>query len=179
MAAYISAVFVLTFSVFATANAPTPKKFAKSPSPTEIPIVQQAVLGQATVTSHVTRVIDGDTFEIESGQKVRMIGINTPEAVDTRKPVECYGKEASAHAKELLLDQDVVLVKDISETDPYGRLLRYVYVGNNFINKSLVEDGYAFATSYPPDIAYQKEFQAAERDASFNKRGLWGAGCTK
>ena len=76
----------------------------------------------------VTRVIDGDTIELETGQKVRYIGINTPETVDPRKPAECFGRESSEKNKELVEGKIVELEKDISETDKYQRLLRYVYV---------------------------------------------------
>src|SRR4030042_2567140 len=78
----------------------------------------------------VTRVIDGDTIEIEGGQKVRYIGIDTPEKVDPRPSVQCYGKEAAAKNKELVEGKRVRLEKDVSETDKYGRLLRYVFVGD-------------------------------------------------
>lgn len=91
----------------------------------------------------VTRVIDGDTIELENGKRVRYLGINTPESVDPRKPVECFGKEASFKNKELVLNKKVVLEKDISEIDKYGRLLRYVYVDNIFVNLELIKQGYA------------------------------------
>ena len=83
---------------------------------------------------NVIRVVDGDTIEIEGGQKVRYIGIDTPETVDPSRPVGCYGKEASDKNKELVEGKIVRLEKDISETDRYGRLLRYIYVGDIFVN---------------------------------------------
>lgn len=76
----------------------------------------------------VSRVIDGDTFEIEDGLKVRMLGVDTPETVDVRKPVGCFGKEASSETKKLLSRKLVILQKDISNTDKYNRLLRYVFL---------------------------------------------------
>lgn len=127
----------------------------------------------------VIRVIDGDTIEVEiEGRKytVRYIGINTPETVDPRRPVERYGKEASEKNKELVGGKVVTLEKDVSETDRYGRLLRYVYVDAIFVNAELVRLGYAQASSYPPDVRYQQLFQQMERQARENRRGLWSGG---
>lgn len=123
----------------------------------------------------VTRVIDGDTVEIAGGQHVRYIGIDTPESVDPRKPVQCFGKEASQRNTELVLGKEVRLVKDVRDRDQYGRLLRYVYIGDTFINKELVVEGYAHAATFPPDVAHAKEFAADERGAREAKRGLWDA----
>ncbi|MBI3459168.1 thermonuclease family protein [Candidatus Azambacteria bacterium] len=130
--------------------------------------------GNNLKTFLVTRVIDGDTIEIENGSKIRYIGINTPETVDPRKPVECFGEQASLYNQELVLNKQVRLEKDISETDRYGRLLRYVYVGDDFINLKLVQRGFALSSSYPPDLKYQVKFRQAERAARQEKRGLWG-----
>lgn len=113
----------------------------------------------------VTRVIDGDTIELENGERVRYLGINTPESVDPRKPVECFGKEASLKNKELVLNKKVVLEKDISEIDKYGRLLRYVYVDGIFINLELIKQGYAQVAIYPPDVKYYDLFLEAEKEA--------------
>lgn len=123
----------------------------------------------------VTRVIDGDTIELENGETVRYIGINTPETVDPRRSVECFGEEASQKNKELVLNKTVRLEKDISDTDRYGRYLRYVYIGDVMVNEVLVSEGFAFSSSYPPDIKYQDVFHEAENDARENNRGLWEA----
>ena len=125
----------------------------------------------------VTKVVDGDTIEIEGGQKVRYIGIDTPETVDPREAVGCYGKEASNKNKELVEGKKVRLEKDVSETDRYGRLLRYIYVGEIFVNEYLVKEGFAKASSYPPDVKYQDKFKASEALARDSKKGLWG-GCS-
>lgn len=125
----------------------------------------------------VTRVIDGDTIEIEGGERVRYIGIDTPETVDPRKPVQCFGVEASRKNKELVEGKEVRLEKDITDKDKYGRLLRYVWVGDTLINLELVEQGFAYSYSYPPDIKHQDDFVKAEREARDAKRGLWGAPC--
>ncbi len=123
----------------------------------------------------VTKVVDGDTIEIEGGQKVRYIGIDTPETVDPRKTVQCFGVEASNKNKELVLGKKVKLVKDVSETDKYGRLLRYVYVGNTFVNDYLVANGFARASSYPPDVKYQDQFKKSESAAREKNLGLWNS----
>ena len=87
----------------------------------------------------VTRVVDGDTIVVEGNLKVRFIGVNTPETVDPRRPVQCFGHEASDFNKSLLEGKVVRLVKDISDTDKYGRLLRYVYMEDGtFVNLALV-----------------------------------------
>lgn len=130
----------------------------------------------------VIKVIDGDTIQLESGDKVRYIGIDTPETVDPRRGVGCFGREASDKNKELVLGKQVVLEKDISETDKYGRLLRYVYLENVsttsgtsllFVNDYLVKSGYAKASTYPPDVKHQKLFSDSEAYARENKLGLW------
>lgn len=121
----------------------------------------------------VVRVIDGDTIELEDGRTVRYIGIDTPETKHPTKGIECFGKEASNRNVELVANQVVQLEKDVSETDRYGRLLRYVWVGDRQINKQLVSEGYAYASSYPPDIKYQDELRAAQQQAHKQGVGLW------
>lgn len=123
----------------------------------------------------VTRVIDGDTIELENGERVRYIGIDTPESVDPRTPIQCFGKEAAKKNEELALNQGVKLEKDITDRDKYGRLLRYVYVNDTFVNLELVKTGYAHAYTYPPDVKYNAQFLAAEKGARMNKQGLWSA----
>lgn len=123
----------------------------------------------------VTRVIDGDTIEIEGGKRVRYIGIDTPETVDPRKPVQCFGVEASRKNKELVEGQRVRLEKDITDRDKYNRLLRYVRVGDTFVNLELVKQGFAQSYSYPPDVKYQDRFIQAQREAREAKSGLWSA----
>lgn len=123
----------------------------------------------------VAKVIDGDTIQIETGQTVRYIGIDTPETKDPRTEVQCFGKDAAAKNKELVEGKTVRLEKDVSETDRYGRLLRYVYVGDLFVNDELVRQGFAHASAYPPDVAFQDHFREAEQEAREEKRGLWAA----
>lgn len=131
--------------------------------------------------THVTKVIDGDTIEIESGEHVRFIGVDTPETVHPKKSVQCFGKEASNKTKALLEGKDIYLEKDISETDRYDRLLRFIYLPNPeapneviFVNEYLIEQGYGSVITYPPDVKYHNLFIEAQRTAQEEKRGLWG-----
>ena len=130
----------------------------------------------------VSRVVDGDTIEVTRDgvkEKVRLIGINTPETVDPRKKVECFGKEASLHAKKILLGQKVRLVSDDTQTkyDKYGRLLAYVYREDGlFINKHMIEEGYAYEYTYHVPYLFQKEFKEAQLKAQNEGKGLWAKG---
>lgn len=130
--------------------------------------------------AYVTKVVDGDTIEVEMNGaefKVRLIGIDTPETVDPRRPVGCFGKEASREAKNLLSGKEVIMQKDISESDKYGRLLRYIYLPLEgqllFVNDYLVRQGFAKILTYPPDVKFNEQFLEAEQAARREKRGLW------
>jgi micrococcal nuclease len=126
----------------------------------------------------VVRVVDGDTIEVEMGGRrhtVRYIGIDTPEVADPRRPVMCYGEEASRRNRQLVEGKVVTLEKDVSETDRYGRLLRYVWVDGQMVNAVLVAEGYARTYTYPPDVKYAHLFLQLEREAREASRGLWGA----
>ena len=169
--------FLISFIGIAITAEPTEQQSQTSLSPTPIATSATEQKNQQKPTEGflVTRVIDGDTIEIEGGQRVRYIGIDTPETVDPRKPVQCFGIEASSKNKELVSGKRVRLEKDVSETDKYGRLLRYVYVGDTFVNLELVKRGYAYAYSYPPDIKYQNQFTDVQRLAKEQNVGLWGS----
>jgi micrococcal nuclease len=147
----------------------------ESPSPvaTNIPAVQGVSIatGSAFV---VSEVIDGDTIRLSTGETVRYIGIDTPETRHPQKGKECFGSEASRFNEDLVLGKTVQLEKDVSETDRYGRLLRYVWLDGILVNQTLVAAGYAQASAYPPDIKYQGLFDVAEAEARENNRGLWG-----
>ena len=155
------------------------------PIPSATPLVDSppeatssAVIGIEGEKALVTKVIDGDTIEIQNGATVRLIGIDTPETVDPRRPVGCFGKEASNETKSLLTGKEVILQKDVSDTDKYQRLLRYVFlaVENNqllFVNDYLVREGFAKVLTYPPDSKYNEQFRQAEREAKEGKRGFW------
>lgn len=126
----------------------------------------------------IVRVIDGDTVVTESNQKVRLIGINTPE-VTANNPKKCLGDIASIKTKELLEGKYVILEKDVSDTDKYDRLLRYIWLNNQLINKTLVQEGYAQVDTIKPDIKYQQTFIDAQNQAKTQKLGLWSkSNCT-
>lgn len=159
----------------------------EEPIPTVEPTPSTAVVLSSSTTSaalktsgvfaKVERVVDGDTITLETGETVRYIGIDTPETVHRKKSVMCYGKEASEINKQLVEGKTVELEKDVSETDRYGRLLRYVWLDSVLINEYLVREGYAVSSSYPPDIKYQSIFLQAEELARNEKKGLWSNLC--
>lgn len=127
----------------------------------------------AETTAVVSRVIDGDTIELSTGKKVRYIGIDTAELTDGKRGTTCFGREAMEENTRLVLGQTVRLEKDVSETDSYGRLLRYVYVGDMMVNEALVQHGFAQVATYPPDVRYQDRFSLAGEQARRENNGLW------
>lgn len=128
---------------------------------------------------NVSKVTDGDTLHIimeGNDETVRLIGINTPETVDPRKDVECFGKEASDRMKELAKGKIVRLEFDESQAlrDTYGRLLAYVYLEDGqMINRKMVAEGYAYEYTYMIPYKYQSEFRELQYLAQSAKRGLW------
>lgn len=144
----------------------------------EAPVVPQHVSDDNTI--RVIRVIDGDTFEARiatSTEKIRMIGIDTPESVDPRRPVQCFGKEAGAHLQQLIINREIRLEDDQSgdDRDKYGRLLRYVYIeGDVLVNARMIEDGYAYAyTKFP--FEKRAQFLKLQTQARAGLRGLWAS----
>ncbi len=127
----------------------------------------------------VTSVVDGDTIKVNISGTVttlRLIGLDTPETVDPRKPVQCFGKEASNKTKELLSGKKVRIEMDSTqgELDKYGRTLAYIYRDDGlFFNKAMIEQGYAHEYTYSSPYKYQAEFKAAEKYARENQLGLW------
>lgn len=130
----------------------------------------------------VIAVVDGDTVKVDvdgTTKTLRLIGIDTPETVDPRKPVQCFGAEASNRTKQLLLNKKVRLEADPTqgELDKYNRLLRYIYLEDGtFFNKKMISDGYAYEYTYNTPYKYQAEFKQAQTDAKNNKYGLWADG---
>ncbi len=123
-----------------------------------------------------TRVIDGDTIVVDINgkqERVRLIGVDTPETVHPEKPVEYFGKEASEFTKRMVEGKKVRLEYDWQDRDKYGRLLAYVYLTDGtFLNAEIIKQGYGFAyTRFP--FKYLEEFRGYEREARENGRGLW------
>lgn len=139
--------------------------------------------------AYVKRVIDGDTAVLvinNKEYKLRMILVDTPESVHPKKGLQYYGKEASDYTKAQLTGKTVYLQRDVSDTDRYGRLLRYVWlqrpmtnepledeVKNYCYNAILIKEGYGQLATFPPDVKYVDIFKELERDARNNSRGLW------
>ncbi len=128
----------------------------------------------------VVRIVDGDTIVVRMGGKdrrLRYIGVDTPETTDPRQPVEWMGREASAANRALVAGRQVILEKDVSETDRFGRLLRYVWVRNagrwTLVSLELVHRGYAQVATYPPDVKYEALYLVAQAEARRARRGLW------
>ena len=109
-------------------------------------------------------------------ERLRLIGINSPESVDPRRPVECFGKEASKYASSILSGQGVIIETDSSQglLDKYGRTLAYVFLpdGHNF-NELMIREGYAYEYTYNKPYKYQKIFKSAQVTARDKQRGLW------
>jgi len=165
-----------------TPTAPTPLPTATHAptgtvisTPTPTPIVSSAPTPTPSLiveTAQVVEIVDGDTIDVQIGGRVfrvRYIGINTPEVGQP------CADEVTAKNVELVGGKTVTLVKDISETDKFDRLLRYVYVGDLFVNAELVRQGYANAATYPPDVAHADLFVQLEAEARAAGRGCWAA----
>lgn len=129
----------------------------------------------------VLRVVDGDTIDVSvdgNPTRVRLIGINAPESVDPRRPLQCFGKEASAYMHTLLDGRSVRLTTDPSQDryDKYGRLLAYVYRDDSmFINEVMIDRGYAYEYTFITPYLYQQEFKGTEQGARTSLRGLWAS----
>lgn len=153
--------------------------------PSQIASVEATTPPIREITYPVVKVVDGDTLDVLMNGKpvrLRLIGLDTPETVDPRKPVQCFGKAASDRAKEMLSGKTVQLEYDASQNilDKYGRTLAYVFLpsGTNF-NGFMIAEGYGHEYTYNLPYKYQSEFKAAEKNAREQKKGLWAdAACT-
>ena len=163
-------ILVFTAGIFIGRFTPHPAIIRENETSTK------TVLTQKFATIKVARVIDGDTIELEGGERVRYIGIDAPELEYSRKQVQCFADESKKKNQELVEGKEIRLEKDTRDRDAFGRLLRYVYRGNVFINLELVRQGFALTATYPPDVKYQADFLKAQKEAGEAKRGLWG-GC--
>jgi len=121
-------------------------------------------------TAKVTQVIDGDTIVVEGGYRVRYIGIDAPEI---HPELEAFGMEAWQANRRLVEGKEVRLERDVSETDKYGRLLRYVWIDDILVEAELVRQGLARAKAYPPDTEYQDYLEELEQQARVAGRGIW------
>lgn len=147
---------------------------------TLIQLFAGASTGQAEEWSRVRRVIDGDTLETTRAQRVRLVGVDAPEYRPWEGVVEPYGKEAGAFMRRHLTGRSVRLVRDRSDRDRYGRLLRYVYTEDGeMVNARLVREGLAEVKAYPPDTARQNELMQAQAEARSSRRGLWSDAKTR
>ena len=131
-------------------------------------------LGKQEKTNTVERAVDGDTLLLSNGERIRLIGVDTPETVHPNKPVEHFGKEAKAFAQREIEGREARLEFDWQKNDKYGRTLAYVYrkEDNFFLNAEIIKQGYGHAyTRFP--FKYLEEFRRYEREARENGRGLW------
>lgn len=159
-----------------------PASASSAPAAPEAPPAETesrpAVRGENALPSDgeavVRQVIDGDTVVLADGQVVRYIGIDAPEV---SKGAECFSNESTKRNRELVNGKRVRLETDTTDRDKYGRLLRYVYAEDVFINELLVKEGSAKVHMYPPDVRYRDVLRQAEAEARNAHRGLWGSAC--
>jgi micrococcal nuclease len=135
--------------------------------------------GATTYAATVIHTVDGDTivarFADGREETVRVLGVDTPETKDPRKPVQCYGPEASAYTHARLQDRHVTLERDVELRDKYGRMLAYVYVDGKRYDDELLRLGYARLLVIAPNGEHARAMVKAELDARSAGRGLWGA----
>jgi micrococcal nuclease len=133
----------------------------------------------APLSGHVVAITDGDTIRVRlaSGrlERVRYIGVDTPELPHFGAPVECYAKRATAFNARLVAGRDVRLVRDVEARDRYGRLLAYVYAGRTFVNAKLVRRGYATVLTVPPNVRFATTFTRLAHRARRAGLGLWAS----
>jgi len=149
----------------------------------------QNIIDDTTISSpvenkyyQVVKIVDGDTIDVNINgkiERIRLIGIDTPETVDNNKPIECFGPEATKKAKELLSNQQVRLEADPNQddSDTYNRLLRYVFRDDGlFFNEWMITNGYAHEFTFIYPYKYQTKFKQAELEARNNNLGMWEVG---
>lgn len=147
-----------------TVAVPTPDQESGSPAVTA---PEQAVV-------RIKRVVDGDTLLLEGGERVRLLGVDTPETVKPDTPVQFLGPEASAFTKQMVEGRQVTLVFDKERYDRYHRILAFVYVSETCLNEELIRNGLSFAQlQYPYRSDMKRRFKQAEAEAQAQKRGLW------
>jgi micrococcal nuclease len=138
-----------------------------------VALVVVAACGSDAVTARVTNVVDGDTIDIDTGERVRYLLVDTPES--TGGATDCFGDNAATFNRDLVMDQTVELELDVEREDMFGRTLAYVSVGGQDVNRLLVERGYACVLYIPPNGATRRdEFDVLEAQARAEGRGMWG-----
>ncbi len=155
--------------------------FARSPA------ADSAVNSASPVFYNVTRVVDGDTLKLSSGERVRLIGVDTPEVHYSNKllrdsnksgkdikTIQSLGARASKFTKDLCLGRRVRLEYDIARHDRYGRILAYVYLEDGtFVNAKIIEEGYGQIITVPPNVKYVEYFRKLEKESREGNKGLW------
>jgi micrococcal nuclease len=129
------------------------------------------------VNAKVVRVVDGDTVVVRykgREERIRLIGVDTPETVHPNKPVEAYGEEAKEYTKKKLEEKDIQIEFDVQERDRYGRLLGYIWLDGLLFNDELLKMGYAKVATFPPNVKYVETFKETEKNAREKQVGLWG-----
>jgi micrococcal nuclease len=142
------------------------------------PAADQPAAAPAGRTVLVASVTDGDTLRVDAGERVRLIGVDTPETRDPRGGVECFAQAAAAELARLVpVGSEVRLVPDVEARDRYGRTLAYAYRARDglFVNAELVRSGFAQVLTVPPNVAHAEELLSLQREARAAGRGLWAA----
>lgn len=136
-------------------------------------VLTTAVRGAETNSAKVKSVIDGDTFELTTGERVRLIGINSPESGQPD-----YEK-AKKSLEDLVLGKYLDMQFDVTKNDQYGRLLAYVYAGDMFVNMEQIKNGFAVVETIPPNVKYTEEFVGAQQKARSKCQGIWEGLCNQ
>ena len=139
-------------------------------------LVAELSVAQAQEFVKVTRVVDGDTIILESGERVRLLGVNAPEVNSPKKSIEAFGKEASEFTRRMVEGKLVRVEADqpASKTDKHSRILAYVFLPDGtHVNAEIIRQGYGFAESSWPPLKYEYEFRRLEQEAREKRRGLW------
>lgn len=173
-------VLVLIWLVIGIVGSLISSEKLKQETPASGQVLSQESANANTDLYEVTKIVDGDTIRVKKNEqevKVRLIGIDTPETVDPRKEVECYGVEAKEYLGKLLSGKSVKIETDPSQDtyDKYGRLLGYVYLNEELVNLKMIEGGYAHEYTYDLPYKFQAEFRSGEKVARENAIGLWSS----
>jgi micrococcal nuclease len=139
-------------------------------------LLVSALNADAQELVRVTRVIDGDTIVLESGERVRLLGVNAPEVNNPKKPVEAFGKEAADFTRRMVEGKLVRLELDpnVRPRNKRSRTLAYVFLRDGtFLNAEIIKQGYGFAVTTFPPLKYEYDFRKLEVEARENRRGLW------